>query len=251
MGTQSSPLDAEELKKQIELAKKDLERLEQIKPLAHLASTMVHDIRNSLGIISSTAQFALTNLKPAEKEKQAWEMVVRNVETIKSNLKSYLGFAKQFETNRESILPNDIINRVCHFIETQAKKQNTRIEKNLDGTNTYLMLDVAAIESSILNMALNALESVEQDGAVRFATRLDAKDHLFIIEIEDTGPGIPADIQEKLFQPFFTTKKTGTGMGLYSAKAAAQNHGGKITCESTQGKGTKMIFSLPLQNQKP
>ncbi len=242
--------EIEELKRQIELAQKDLERLEQMKPLAQLASTVVHDVRNSLGVISSTSQFVLTHLKPADKEKQAWEMVVRNVETIRGILKSYLGFAKQFETERELASPDQILDRISHFVELQAKKQNTRIEKALSGSGTRLMLDVAAIESSLLNIALNALEAVEHDGAVKFSSGLSEDRKWFLIEISDTGPGVAAETREKLFQPFFTTKKSGTGMGLYSAKIAVQNHGGSLQFDSRPGKGTRMIFCLPLPQDK-
>lgn len=250
METSSKPTDVAELQKQLDLAKKDLERLEQIKPLAHLASTVVHDIRNSLGIISSTSQFVLTHLKPEEKEKQAWEMVVRNVETIKNILKSYLGFAKQFETNREATVLNDVVNRVCHYLEAPARKQNTKIEKDLETGNCSLLLDVAAIESSILNIALNALEAVEHDGAVQFLTRLDGQAKNLELVISDTGAGIAPDVQIRLFQPFFTTKKSGTGMGLYSAKVALENHGGKILCESAPGQGTRFTLTLPVKNTK-
>ncbi len=250
METPPTPSDIDGLRRQIEVAQKNLEHLEQMKPLAHLASTVVHDVRNSLGVISSTSQFVLTHLKPADKEKQAWEMVVRNVETIKGILKSYLGFAKQFETNREMASPDELVERIAHFIESQARKQNTRIEKKLNSEGARLSIDVAAVESSLLNLALNALEAVEHDGAVKFITSLDPERKQFLIEVEDSGQGIAPELQEKLFQPFFTTKKNGTGMGLYSAKISVQNHGGTLTLKSQKGAGTKITLAFPLAASK-
>lgn len=232
------------LKAQLELAKKDLARFEKTKTLAHVAPSVVHDIRNSLGVISSTSQFVLSILKPDEKERQAWELVQRNVENIKNLLKSYLQLAREVENTKQKCSINDIVNNVSHFIEIQAKKQNTLIEKNLAENLPLLNLDMPAIESSVLNIAINALESIENQGTIKFTTRSDETGEIVFLEIEDTGPGIAPENLEKIFSPFFTTKKTGTGMGLYSARAAVENNDGKISCSSNLGQGSKMIFSF-------
>ncbi|MBI2119588.1 MAG: hypothetical protein HYT97_08180 [Elusimicrobia bacterium] len=232
------------LKTHLELAKKDLARFEKTKTLAHVAPSVVHDIRNSLGVISSTSQFVLSILKPDEKERQAWELVQRNVENIKNLLKSYLQLAREVENTKQKCSINEIVNSVAHFIEIQAKKQNTSIEKNLAKNLPLLNLDMPAIESSVLNIAINALESLENQGAVKFRTYSDEKGENLFLEIEDTGPGISPENLERIFSPFFTTKKTGTGMGLYSAKAAVENNDGKITCKSKLGEGSKMILEF-------
>lgn len=240
--------EVQTLRSQMEVAKKELEKLERIKPLASVASSVVHDIRNSLGIISSTAQFVLSKQKPQERERQAWELVERNVESINKILKGYLGLARQVENIKEPFSLNDLVNRICRFIENQSRKQNIKLEKSLDPSVPALMIEVAAIESSILNIALNAMEAMEHDGAITFTTRKDDAGKKVVLEIQDSGPGMPQEVLDKLFIPFFTTKKTGTGMGLYSAKVSIENNDGKISCESRAGSGTKMILSFPLNN---
>ena len=106
-----------------------------------------------------------------------------------------------------------------------------------------LLLNGSAVESAILNLAINAIEAMEKGGTLTLTTRLK-EDKTIILEVEDTGPGIPEEIKGMLFTPFFTTKVSGTGMGLYSAKAIANQSGGKIHAESRPGL-TKMILSFP------
>lgn len=236
-------LDA--LQSQISLARKELEKLERIKPLAVAASSVVHDIRNSLGVISSTAQFVLNRLKPQEQERQAWELVERNVENIKDILKGYLGLARQVEEQKQEVTLNEIIERVLKFVEHQCRKQNIRIEKSLDPNPPQITIEVSFIESAVLNITLNAIEAMGNGGTLKCRTE-KKENKKAILEIADTGSGIPPDIQSKIFTPFFTTKKTGSGMGLYSAKTAVENNGGAISCESKVGAGTKMTLSFPL-----
>src|SRR6185295_9137885 len=110
-----TPLPQDEIKtlrNHLDIATRELEKLERMKPLASSAAVVVHDIRNSLGIIQSTTQFALKKLKPGNEEKAAWEMVERNVETIKKILKNYLGLARQGEGKKEPASLNDLIENV-------------------------------------------------------------------------------------------------------------------------------------------
>src|SRR3989344_5161899 len=123
------------LQKNLEAAQEELARLERIKPLASAAAAVVHDVRNSLGVIQSTAQFVLSKLKPAEREKEAWELVERNVESIRHLLKGYLGLSRQTENPKEPTSINEMVERVTHFIDVQCSKNNIRVEKDLATTS--------------------------------------------------------------------------------------------------------------------
>lgn len=237
--------ELETLRAQLELAKQDLERMEQINILAVVASSVVHDIRNSLGVISSTSQFVLNRLNPSEKEREAWKLVDRNVETIKNILKAYLGLARRAENVKQPTSLNDLASHVCNFVDSQARKNNIKILKQLDPSIPLLPLDSSGMESTILNLAINAMEAMGDGGTIIFRTRKDEQKEKFIVEIEDNGHGIQPELIQKIFTPFFTTKKDGTGMGLYSSKASVEQNGGALYCESEIGKGTKMILSFP------
>lgn len=240
---QDAKKEIEALQAQIALAREELAKLERIKPLAAAASSVVHDIRNSLGVISSTAQFVLNRLKPDEKERQAWELVERNVESIKEILKAYLGLARQVEEQKQAVTLNEIVERVLKFVEHQCRKQNIRVEKNLDPNLPAVLVAVSSIESAVLNIILNAIEAMENGGALK--CKSEKHDKKVALTIEDTGPGIPPEVMNKIFTAFFTTKNSGSGMGLYSAKAVIENNDGEISCESKVGVGTKMILSFP------
>lgn len=226
------------------LAKEDWEKSEKTKLLAVVASSVVHDIRNSLGVISSTAQFVLNEHNLSEKERQAWEMVNRNVQSIKKILKSYLELARQAENVKENFSLNEIVKRVCCFIGDHLRKQSIQLETYLRTNLPLITIDVPFIESAILNISLNALESMQNGGKLIFRTMSDEENKRITLEIEDTGCGIQSEDLGKIFSPFFTTKKTGTGMGLYSAKTAVEQNGGNISCQSQVGQGTKMTFTF-------
>lgn len=221
---------------------------ERIKQLANVAPSIVHDIRNSLGVISSTAQFVLKNLSLPEKDRQSWELVERNIESIKKILSNYLKLAHQAENSREPTSLNEIVERVAAFIDAQSRKQNVKIEKKLDTSLPLIMINLSAVESAVLNICINALEAMDGAGTLRLETRKDQKNQNAVLEIADSGPGISTDVLDKIFSPFFTTKRNGTGMGLYSAKACIEQNSGKIVCESIVGKGTKMVALFPLKS---
>lgn len=240
--------DLEELKAQLEQAKKDLEMMERAKSLGLVTSSVVHDIRNSLGVISSTSQFVLNKLEPSEKEREAWMLVERNVDNIKKILKGFLGLARQAESVKQAASLNDLAARVSHFIDTQARRQNTKIETALAPGLPDIVIDAFSLESCILNLSINSLEALGQAGKLVLKTRHDRDQKMIFLEIEDDGPGMTPEAFAKKFTPFFTTKKTGTGMGLYSAKLAVEQNGGTLTCESRAGQGTRMILAFSLNN---
>jgi signal transduction histidine kinase len=212
-------------------------------PLASAAASVVHDVNNSLGVIQSTAQFVLRHLKPSTQEKEAWELVERNVESIRRLLKSYLGLARQTEKPKELTSINELIERVTHFIDVQCTKNNIRIIKDLSMPLPRVMVESSAVESAILNLSLNAIEAIGQGGTLKFTTQDSESDKSVKFILEDSGPGISKETMENIFTPFFTTKENGTGMGLYSVKAILTQNNGKISCESQPGK-TRMILTF-------
>lgn len=231
------------LQKNLQSAQEELARCDRIKPLASAAAAVVHDVRNSLGVIQSTAQFVLSKLKPSAKEKEAWELVERNVESIRQLLKGYLGLARQTENPKEPASINELVERVIHFIDVQCSKNNIRVVKDLATPPLRVMVESSAVESAILNLSINAIEAMAGGGTLKFTTQGNGSEKSVKLMIEDSGPGIPKEALEKIFTPFFTTKENGTGMGLYSAKAIVTQNNGKIICESGPGK-TRMILTF-------
>ncbi|OGR85182.1 MAG: hypothetical protein A2901_06495 [Elusimicrobia bacterium RIFCSPLOWO2_01_FULL_54_10] len=232
------------LQKNLQTAQDELARLERIKPLAGAAAAVVHDVRNSLGVIQSTAQFVLSKLRPSDKEKEAWELVERNVESIRNLLKGYLGLARQSESPKEESSLNEIVDRVTHFIDVQSKKNGVQVIKKLASPLPKILIEPSAVESAILNLSINGVEAMAGGGSLIFETQLNKQNKTVCLTVQDSGPGISKEARDNLFKPFFTTKAKGSGMGLYSAKAIVTQNGGKIYCESEPGR-TRMILAFP------
>src|SRR3989344_6561035 len=174
------------LQKNLQTAQEELGKLERIKPLASAAAAVVHDVRNSLGVIQSTAQFVLSKLKPSQKEREAWELVERNVESIRHLLKGYLGLARQSENPKEPTSINELVERVIHFIDVQCSKNNIRVVKDLTTPPLRVMVEASAVESAILNLSINAIEAMEGGGTLKFTTQGNGSDKSVKLVIEDS-----------------------------------------------------------------
>jgi signal transduction histidine kinase len=111
-------------------------------------------------------------------------------------------------------------------------------------------LDVARIEDAVLNLVLNAIESIEKSGRVTVCLKKSANGGEALIEVSDTGCGIPPEIRRRIFEPRFTTKREGTGLGLAAVRRTANAFHGQITFNTRIGRGSKFVLALPLRTQQ-
>jgi len=136
----------------------------------------------------------------------------------------------------------------------QMKKKGVALSTHLDAELPCLMIDPEQIKQVFMNLLLNALQATGAGGAVTVATaqQRGPDGHAYcLIEIRDTGEGIPAKHKEEIFNPFFTTKTAGTGLGLFITHQIIKEHGGSIDVESTVGQGTRVLARLPLTGPPP
>ena len=137
---------------------------------------------------------------------------------------------------------------VAALIRPQADAQNVRVTVEDTCPGCMVMADTDLLKQSILNVAVNSLEAMRTGGELRVVSRVEDKECALLIE--DTGPGIPPEIRDKIFNLYFTTKPSGTGIGLAMAYRIMQLHGGTITIDSEPGKGTCCRLALPWTEQR-
>jgi len=135
------------------------------------------------------------------------------------------------------------------LLENQTLFQNIEIGKNFEENLPQVPVDIQQMNHVFMNIILNAAQAMEGKGTLSLTTRLAPGGDKVVVEIADTGPGIPEDILKHIFEPFFTTKEEGkgTGLGLSMVYGIIEDHGGKITAKSKVGSGTTMIIELPLK----
>lgn len=223
-------------------------RSERLASLGRLAAGVAHEIRNPLSSIRGFAQFFGNRFQGQEEETYA-AVMIKEVDRLNRVISELLDFARPKKPHRE---PQDLKNlweNTLVLLEAEFKKKKIEIEKNYEPNLPLVMADRDQVSQAFLNLLINSVESIDGGGKIRlFLKKGDQMGKVEMI-IEDTGRGIPAEDIEKIFEPFFSTKRKGTGLGLAIVHQIIESHGGEIKVKSEEGKGTTFCIALP-ENEK-
>ena len=216
---------------------------ERLSSLAEIASSVVHEVRNPLGAIKGAVEILEDELATDSPRREFAQIAKTEVERIDKLVKEFLQFARAPKPDRTPTNPNELVKSVKLLIEQQAGKQNVFIEEDLMGKPPLLTLDAEQIKQVLLNLSLNALQTMPTSGTLTFRT--SEEENLSFIEVEDTGGGIDEKNLSRIFNPFFTTKEKSFGLGLSIAYKIISEHNGKLTVENgTRGAIFRLEFEL-------
>lgn len=215
---------------------------ERMAALGELAARVAHEIRNPLISIGGFARRLEKRLNDDTREYA--KIIVNEVTRLENILKEILGFVKSSKVMKHKADINELVNETIKFITPEiVEKQNT-IQQDLCETHLLASIDNDRIKEAILNLINNAAQATDY-GTI--TVRTTQKGNEAVIEISDTGCGISQEDLKNIFNPFFTTKAQGTGLGLAVTHKIVQEHNGKIEVESTAGCGTTFRVHLPLE----
>lgn len=218
---------------------------EKLSAVGQLAAGVAHEINNPLGIILGFAQSAAKKIQASD----ALELPIRSIERealrCKKLVQNLLAFSRQSKSYVEQFDFDEAVESTLGIIEAQARVKSVEVFKEL-GAPGPLVGDKNQLQQVVVNLANNAIDAMPGGGKITVRTRGDAAGRV-VLEVEDTGSGIPEAIQDKIFNPFFTTKEVGkgTGLGLSLVYEIVQRHGGTIQVESAVGAGTTFTVFLP------
>lgn len=220
---------------------------EKLASLGKLAAGIAHEINNPLTGVLTYSSILLEELKETE-YKEDLEIIVNETLRCRKIVREILNFARETRIEKESVNLNQIINEILTILEKHVAFQNIGITKDFGDNLPTLNLDINQIKSVINNLALNAADAMTEGGHLSIITRFDESAQSVTIEFTDTGHGIPEENLTKIFDPFFSTKRTGkgTGLGLSVTYGIIKRHNGTITVKSTIGKGTTFTITLPV-----
>ena len=239
-------------KKQVEEA---LQRTEQLKLVGEWAAELAHEIKNPLAGIKGSVEILLQEPNIAEEDRVLIEKAVDEIRRIELLIKSLLNFAKPPQLQLLQTDINDLLDKTISFSlkhPTLAKKASMPIKiiKDFDPGLPETMADPMQLQQVFLNLVFNAIEAMPAGGALAVKTSYDAVLDSINIAIADTGQGIEQSMLDKIFQPFFTTKRKGSGLGLAVTRRLIEQHGGDVYVESTPDKGTVFNISLRVQPEQ-
>ncbi len=222
-------------------------RTEHLASLGRLAAGVAHEIRNPLSSIRGFAQLFLGRLKGREEEGYA-AIMVKEVDRLNRVITDLLDFARPKEPRREPYSLEETLEHSLTLLAPELAKKGVAIEKEYEPGIPAVFIDHDQLSQAFLNLLLNSLESIEGGGKIRITLKGTRERSEVEVAIADTGRGIPSEDLEKIFEPFFSTKRKGTGLGLAIVHQIIENHGGTIAVESQEGMGTTFRITLPVMD---
>jgi signal transduction histidine kinase len=224
---------------------------ERLAAMGQMASVVGHEIRNPLAVINNSIFYIKTKLTRAHTLDEKISKHIVLVEGAIQNASSIINEILTYSRTRE-LKPQPV--QLNHFVaETLANlpfPPNIQLVRRLDERNPTVNIDVEEMKQALRNLVMNAVDVMPQGGHVFVSTLLtDAT--MARIEVQDTGPGIQPDILDSIFMPFFTTKASGTGLGLAVVRKVMERHDGKVDVYSEVGRGSMFRLSLPLESKTP
>jgi PAS domain S-box-containing protein len=236
------------MEEELRAAHEQLIRSERLAAIGQLAGGVGHELRNPLAAIKNAVLYV--RRKIAKSELSATEpkvleflgIIDEEVDSANKVITDLLSFARVAKPTVSLVSVGSIIKDALNHV---AMSENVRLTMDVDPGLPMVMVDAAQIRQVFINIILNALEAMPEGG--RLEIRARSKVEFVTVGFADTGCGIPESVTDKIFDPLFTTKPKGIGLGLAMCKSIMEGHGGDIGVKSKEGKGTTFTLSLPMR----
>lgn len=234
---------------------------ERLAEVGALTGGLAHEIRNPLSTLALNAQLLEEGLRDAALPEEERQRMIRRIgslrretERLGATLEDFLQYAGEMRLSRESARLNDIVDELLDFFAPQATQQGVRLRADLTREMPAAPLDVSLVKQAVLNLLLNAVQAMSRNAPgtpreliLRTAVRggREGSPRVCELRVIDTGPGIAPEMLAKIFQPYFSTKSGGTGLGLPTSRRIVEAHGGELEVYSEPGRGTEFVLVFP------
>jgi len=237
--------DLSELKR----LEKEVQRHDRLVALGKMAAGVAHEVRNPLSSIKGFATLLGSRFKEGSREHEASNLLVQEAERLNRSISELLNYARPAALRKEAVDLGEIVDLSLKLISSDAKALGVNISLSVEPDLPLISVDKDKVNQVLLNLYLNGLQAMEQSAAgkeLKVSVSHNTEENVLVLEVLDTGCGIPQDELDKVLDPYFTTKSDGTGFGLALAYKIIDEHRGSIRFSSIVGKGTTVTVSLPL-----
>lgn len=226
------------------LLEDQLNQAERLAVLGEMVAGVSHEIKNPLGIIRSTAELLAEKSASDQIQEKLSTIIVEESGRLNDIVTDFLDFAKPQVPNLQDCHFEGIIDRNLSFLQLELEKKGILVnDGNLNSRTFTIEADPELLYRAFLNIFINAIQSMKDGGNINIS--IEKQKENYSAEIQDTGIGISKENLKKIFNPFFTTKDTGSGLGLPIVKKIIEGHKGTVWIESEQGVGTRVFVKLP------
>lgn len=242
---------AHEMLEKVQTLEKDLRQKEKLVAIADLTAGVAHEIRNPLSSIKGYATFFKQKFEDDSQEQKAAKIMIEEVDRLNRAIDDLIGVSRSSDIKLQKVDITEICRKICFLLEPDARQKNLILEC-LCSKNTSLstFADPDRLRQALLNITLNAMESFQDANKEekKVSLSLRKEKNSLIIRVQDNGSGIDKEILSRIFDPYFTTKSKGTGLGLVMAKNIIDAHKGSLNIESSP-KGTIAEIILPYSSK--
>jgi signal transduction histidine kinase len=226
------------------LLREKLNQAERLASLGEMVAAVSHEIRNPLGIISSTAELLKGKLALDDPQNNLPDVIVQEAKRLNNIVTDFLDFARPPSLHLMTCNVGEILEKNLDFLSPAIHEKGFEIRKRFATHVPDMQGDSGLLYRAFLNIVMNAMQAMPDGGTI--SIEVSARDNTLTCEFTDEGHGISKEALKKIWDPFFTTKDKGSGLGLPIVKKIIEGHGGTITINNGPEKGTQVIVSLPL-----
>ncbi|MCC8180207.1 MAG: PAS domain-containing protein [Planctomycetes bacterium] len=224
----------------------EVRRNQRLTALGNLAAGVAHEIRNPLSTIKGMATFMAGKLPKGGAEEEAGKTMLEEVDRLNGVVSELLEFARKGTPRRTPTDIETLMRRALRLAGADLVDKAIAVECDFSPNLPEAALDHERFTQALLNIILNAVQAMRPGGTLRLAARLSGDGDQAVMTVADDGEGISDQVRETMFNPYFTTKPGGVGLGLALVQQAVENHNGSITVRSRPGEGTEFVIRVPL-----
>ena len=224
---------------------------ERLSALGNMAAAVAHEVRNPLNAISMGLQRLKAEFQPADDQEdysRLTALMLGEVQRLNTIVEQFLSLARPIEINSEALPLPEVLKELASLEDSDAKRSRVQIRVIAAPNLPALKADPDLLTQVLLNLMLNGLQAMPEGGTLTLEAKTSNSN--FLIAVTDTGTGITAENQRRIFEPYFTTKAKGTGLGLAISRRIIEAHGGTITATNETAGGCRFEICLPLYGAK-
>ena len=224
--------------------------LEKMAAMGQLTASVAHELNNAINIVLGYSQLLLRDAQPESQSYHDLQKIEKNAKQCQRIVSGLLDYTRSMSREKQSVDVNRHLEDVLKLVAHRMTLDNIEIVTQFSPNVNPVWMDPDEMKQVYLNLLNNAADAIKQNGRIRVKTALDPSGQDILIYFSDNGPGIPEEVMEKLFTPFFTTKEdgTGTGLGLNVSRDIVHKHGGSLRVKNRPEGGAVFTIRLPVEH---
>jgi signal transduction histidine kinase len=224
---------------------RELQTADRLAAISRVSGGVAHEVKNPLNAILLHVEVAKAKLSRGDTDvQQQMDIISREIIRLDRVVKTFLDFTKPVELTMATVPVQELLGEIVDLARPQAESAKIRVNILQEAEGVNVRVDRDLLKQAVLNVVVNAIEAMPEGGELRFEALAD--EDTAEIRVSDTGAGIPAELRDKIFRLYFTTRKEGSGIGLAMTFRIVQLHDGTIDFTSEPGKGTTFFIRLPI-----